>query len=140
MRSFAKFELMVALEVNSTHSGRPLWLLTMCVSQVSLELWDIAGPRTTLANLAFLCLNVTNLILIAGDGLMTMSVWKNRYKPWVRQLVGPYVCTFSIACVVSVGTIVQKLMLVRERHQSRNAASHNSSLILGGVEVPIELA
>ena len=70
---------------------------------------------------------------------MTMSVWKNRYKPWVRQLVGPYVCTFSIACVVSVGTIVQKLKLVRERHQSRNAASHNGPLILGDVEVPIEL-
>ena len=71
---------------------------------------------------------------------MTMSVWKNRYKPWVRQLVGPYVCTFSIACIVSAGTIAQKLKLVRERHQSRTAALRNGPLVLGGVAVPIELA
>jgi hypothetical protein len=71
---------------------------------------------------------------------MTISVWKNRYKPWVRQLLGAYVCTFSIACLVSAGTIVQKLKLVRERHQSRNAVLHNGPLVLGGVEVPIVLA
>ena len=77
---------------------------------------------------------------VPGDCFMTISVWKNRYKPWVRQLVGPYVCTFSIACIVSAGTIAQKLKLVRERHQSRNAALRNGPLVLGGVAVPIELA
>jgi hypothetical protein len=44
VRSFANFELMVAVEVSCTRSGRPLWLLTTPVSQVCLELWDIAGP------------------------------------------------------------------------------------------------
>jgi len=43
VHSFAKFELMLAVEVSCTQSGRPLRLLTASVSQVCLELWDIAG-------------------------------------------------------------------------------------------------
>jgi hypothetical protein len=32
-------------------------------------------------------LNATNLIVIAGDALMTVSVWKNQQKPWVQDMV-----------------------------------------------------
>ena len=71
---------------------------------------------------------------------MTISVWKSQYKPWVRQLVAPYVSAFGIGCIVSVAAIAQKMRLVLNKNQSRNAAAHNGPLDLGGVVVPVGLA
>ena len=71
---------------------------------------------------------------------MTISVWSSQYKPWVRQLVAPYVSAFGIGCIVSVAAIAQKMRLVLRKNQSRNAAAHNGPLDLDGVEVPVGMA
>jgi hypothetical protein len=98
--------------------------------------WDIAGPIL----LRFLCLNATNLILIAGDAVMTVSVWKNQQKPWVQDMVIPYVCTFGVGCVVSISTMGYKVMLLAEKHRSRHAEADVGVRSLDGVEVPHEFA
>ena len=101
-----------------------------------MELWDIAGPIL----LRFLCLNAANLILVAGDSLMTMSIWKNQQKPWVKDLLIPYVCTFGVACIASLGTIGYKIKLLVEKHCARRAEADIGVRSLDGVEVPHELA
>ncbi len=67
---------------------------------------------------------------------MTVSVWKNQQKPWVQDMVIPYVCTFGVACIVSIGTMGYRLMLVAEKHCSRRAEADVGVRSLDGVEVP----
>jgi len=73
--------------------------------------------------------------------------------PWMRQLVVPYIVVFSLASVVSVGTLVQKARLFSKQIRERRRAAHagdgsdggtsdrdNGSILLGGVEISAEFA
>jgi hypothetical protein len=85
-------------------------------------------------------LNATNLILIAGDSVMTVSVWKNQQKPWVQDMVIPYVCAFGVSCIVLVGTMAYKMRLVAKKHCFRRAEADICVHSLDGLEVPHEFA
>jgi hypothetical protein len=65
------------------------------------------------------------------DGLFTFNVYKHHEKPWVAQLVIPYLVLFGIACIVSLFTLVQKSKLLigkfRQRHAAQQDAAENPS-------------
>ena len=85
-------------------------------------------------------MNATNLILIVGDALMTVSVWKNQQKPWVQDMVIPYVCAFGVSCIVSIGTMAYKMRLLAKKHCLRRAEADICVHSLDGLEVPHEFA
>jgi hypothetical protein len=73
--------------------------------------------------------------------------------PWMRQLVVPYIVVFSLASVVSVGTLIQKVRLFSQQIRERRRAAHagdgsdgetddrgNGPILLGGVEILTESA
>jgi hypothetical protein len=73
--------------------------------------------------------------------------------PWMRQLVVPYIVVFSLASVVSVGTLVQKVRLFFQQIRERRRAAHagdgsdrenddrgNGPILLDGVEISAEFA
>jgi hypothetical protein len=92
----------------------------------------------------------------AGDGLMTVHVVglpndEKAKHPWMRQLVVPYIVVFSLASVVSVGTLVQKARLFSKQIRERRRAAHagdgsdaetddrgNGPILLDGVEISAE--
>jgi hypothetical protein len=89
----------------------------MRLLQICLETWDIAG-----------------------DSLMTVSVWKNQQKPWVQDMVIPYVCAFGVSCIVSIGTMAYKMRLLAKKHCLRRAEDDIGVHSLDGLEVPHEFA
>jgi hypothetical protein len=62
-----------------------------------------------------------NRSLNPGDGLFTWHVYNNQQKPWVAQLVVPYLVLFGVAAVASAYTIIEKskllLQIFRRRHE-----------------------
>ena len=142
IRSFATFELALAFEVARTCAA-------LFLRQLASSFCDCAGVSGGVGHsrsapwpilLRFRCLNATNLILFAGDSLMTVSVWENQQKPWVQALVTPYVCTFGVACIVSIGTMGYKLRLLAKKHCLRRAEDDIGVHSLDGLEVPHEFA
>ena len=56
---------------------------------------------------------------ISSDFLFTWSVYENQQKPWVAQLVTPYLVVFGVAALVSLFTLVQKGGLLFAKLRSR---------------------
>ena len=71
---------------------------------------------------------------------MTVSVWENQQKPWVQALVTLYVCTFGVACIVSIGTMAYKMRLLAKKHCLRRAEADIGVHLLDRLEVPHEFA
>lgn len=71
---------------------------------------------------------------------MTASVWKNQQKPWVQDMVIPYVCAFGVSCIVSIGTMAYKMSLLAKKHCLRRAEADVGVHSLDGLEVPNEFA
>ena len=59
-------------------------------------------------------------------GIFTFNVYGHHGKPWVEQLMVPYLVFFAVACVVSVFTIGQKGKLLVDKFRQRHAASSNA--------------
>ncbi len=57
------------------------------------------------------------------DGIFTFNVYAHHEKPWVEQLMIPYLVFFGVACVVSLFTLGQKGKLLVDKFRQRNAAS-----------------
>ena len=142
LSSFASFELALAFEVRGGTRAA-------LVADRHLGFCDCAGVPRAMGHsrsarwpilLRFLCLNATNLILLVGDALMTVSVWKNQQKPWVQDMVIPYVCAFGVSCIVSIGTMAYKMRLLAKKHCLRRAEADVFVHSLDGLEVPHEFA
>jgi hypothetical protein len=54
---------------------------------------------------------------------MTFSVWRQSSKVWVRPLVIPYIATFCVAAITSVGTIGYKCRMVLTKLCKRSSES-----------------
>ena len=57
---------------------------------------------------------------------MTFKVYTHHEKPWVEQLMVPYLVFFGVACVVSLFTLGQKGQLLVDKFRQRQAASGNA--------------
>ena len=53
-------------------------------------------------------------------------MYAHHEKPWVEQLMIPYVVFFGVACVVSLFTLGQKGKLLVDKFRQRHAASSNA--------------
>ena len=60
------------------------------------------------------------------DGIFTFNVYGHHEKPWVEQLMVPYLVFFAVACVVSLFTLGQKGKLLADKFRQRQAASSNA--------------
>ena len=60
------------------------------------------------------------------DGIVTFNVYRDHEKPWVEQLMVPYLVFFGVACVVSLFTLGQKGKLLVDKFRHRFAAASNS--------------
>ncbi len=60
------------------------------------------------------------------DGIFTFNVYAHHEKPWVEQLMVPYLVFFAVACVVSLFTLGQKGKLLVDKFRQRHAASGNA--------------
>ena len=60
------------------------------------------------------------------DGMFTFNVYGHHEKPWVEQLIVPYLVFFAVACVVSLFTIGQKGKLLVDKFRQRHAPSSNA--------------
>ncbi len=60
------------------------------------------------------------------DGIVTFDVYAHHEKPWVEQLIVPYLVFFGVACVVSLFTLGQKGKLLVDKFRQRQAASGNA--------------
>ena len=60
------------------------------------------------------------------DGIFTFDVYAHHEKPWVEQLMVPYLVFFAVACVVSLFTLGQKGKLLVDKLRQRQAASGNA--------------
>jgi hypothetical protein len=60
------------------------------------------------------------------DGIFTFNVYRHHEKPWVEQLMVPYLVFFAVACVVSLFTLGQKGKLLVDKFRQRQAASGNA--------------
>ncbi len=60
------------------------------------------------------------------DGIFTFNVYRHHEKPWVEQLMVPYLVFFAVACVVSLFTLGQKGKLLVDKFRQRHAASGNA--------------
>jgi hypothetical protein len=60
------------------------------------------------------------------DGIFTFSVYRHHEKPWVEQLMVPYLVFFGVACVVSLFTLGQKGKLLVDKFRQRQAAASNA--------------
>jgi hypothetical protein len=69
------------------------------------------------------------------DGIFTFNVYRHHEKPWVEQLMIPYVVFFGVACVVSLFTLGQKGKLLVVKFRQRHAAASNAD---ESVETPEE--
>ena len=80
----------------------------------------------------------------AADFFMTLSIWENQHKPWVRNMAIPSVCVFGIALVASLGTMAQKIRLFVASHAAHAMAGNVNDaarpVSIGGVEVSADLA
>ncbi len=62
------------------------------------------------------------------DGVLTYNVYRQKEeRPWIAQLVIPYLVFFAVACVVSLFTLFQKGKLLIDKFRRRRAASNNAS-------------
>jgi hypothetical protein len=65
----------------------------------------------------------------SGDSLFTWNVYVNSSrKPWVAELVTPYLVLFSIAAVVSLATLIKKGMLLVQKFRSRRHSAEADGL------------
>jgi hypothetical protein len=69
------------------------------------------------------------------DGIFTFNVYRHHEKPWVEQLMIPYLVFFGVACVVSLFTLGQKGKLLVDKFRQRHAAASNAD---ESVETPEE--
>ncbi len=60
------------------------------------------------------------------DGIFTVNVYRHHEKPWVEQLMVPYLVFFGVACVVSLFTLGQKGKLLVDKFRHRHAAASNA--------------
>ena len=60
------------------------------------------------------------------DGIFTFNVYEHHDKPWVAQLMVPYLVFFAVACAVSLFTLGQKGKLLVDKFRQRRAASSNA--------------
>ena len=60
------------------------------------------------------------------DGIVTFDVYRHHEKPWVEQLMVPYLVFFGVACVVSLFTLGQKGKLLVDMFRQRQAAASNA--------------
>ena len=60
------------------------------------------------------------------DGICTFNVYKHHEKPWVEQLMVPYLVFFAVACVVSLFTLGQKSKWLVDKFRQRLATSSNA--------------
>jgi hypothetical protein len=60
------------------------------------------------------------------DGIFTFNAYRHHEKPWVAELVVPYLVFFAVACVVSLFTLGQKGKLLVDKFRQRQAASSNA--------------
>ena len=60
------------------------------------------------------------------DGIFTFNVYAHHEKPWVEQLMVPYLVFFGVACVVSLFTLGQKGQLLVDKFRQRHAAASNA--------------
>ena len=61
------------------------------------------------------------------DGVFASNVFKLNEKPWVAQLLVPYIIFFGVACVVSVFTLVHKGKLLSDKFRRRHAAPSDAA-------------
>jgi hypothetical protein len=67
-----------------------------------------------------------------GDALFTWTVYENQQKPWVAQLVTPYLVVFGFAALVSLFTLVRKGRLLFAKLRSRQQLAQRD---VSGVEL-----
>ncbi len=60
------------------------------------------------------------------DGIFTVNVYRDHEKPWVEQLMVPYLVFFGVACMVSSFTLGQKGKLLVDKFRQRHAAASNA--------------
>ena len=64
---------------------------------------------------------------MASDGILTFSVYRQHEKPWVAELMVPYLVFFGVASVVSSFTFVQKCKLVVDKFRRQRADSNDAA-------------
>ncbi len=108
----------------NTHRPHPASALRMLRSSVPLSrLLEpsllIPIPSLRVRATGYHCCNVQ-------DGILTFNVYRHHEKPWVEQLMVPYLVFFAVACVVSLFTLGQKGKLLVDKFRQRQAASNNA--------------
>ncbi len=61
------------------------------------------------------------------NGIRTFSVYRQHEKPWVAELMVPYLVFFGVASVVSSFTFVQKCKLVVDKFRRQRADSNDAA-------------
>jgi len=144
--------------------------------QILLECWDITGTRWGIAShriashriashrIAFYCIALPCIAshcialhriasrCIAGDSFATLAMYERRLKPWVSQLVMPWIIIYCVACAASLFALGYKLhLLVKKLRARARSAVHDAAqpswpistrgtVNLGGLEIPQELS
>jgi hypothetical protein len=75
---------------------------------------------------------------LAGDAFFFHTLYKSKYKEWVRMMLVPYAVLFAAACCVSLLAGLVKLRLFIGKWRSRRDSSDGRGqkrLSLGGVQI-----